>query len=244
MSKKSISFAAAAAVTLAPLALAAPTQAAVVAPAKTLYACQKKSNGALRIVKKSKKCKKSEKKINWNTQGPKGDKGDTGSQGVPGPGATAWSMNLVTDNLFADAEVADVATVGDMTLSFNCSVFVGLLGTAPRITSPSDGTYTTRGVWLNSPEANGAEINETELRDFTEGSIAANVQKTVSSKGTQVSTAGTPPLFKNFGYYQIQLTNASGTYLVNYSAAITGTVDAPGGPKGSCAAVGWWSKLS
>ena len=59
MNKKSISFAAAAAVTLAPLALAAPSQGAVVAPAKTLYACQKKSNGALRIVKKSKKCKKS-----------------------------------------------------------------------------------------------------------------------------------------------------------------------------------------
>lgn len=69
MIKKYISFAAASTVVLAPLVLAAPTHAAVVAPAKTLYACQKKKTGALRIVKKSKKCKKSEKKISWNTKG-------------------------------------------------------------------------------------------------------------------------------------------------------------------------------
>lgn len=82
MIKKYISFAAASTVVLAPLALAAPTHAAVVAPAKTLYACQKKKTGALRIVKKSKKCKKSEKKISWNTKGPKGDKGDIGNPGL------------------------------------------------------------------------------------------------------------------------------------------------------------------
>jgi hypothetical protein len=248
VTKKTVSIAAAAAVTLTPLALAAPSQAAVVAPAKTLYACQKKNNGALRIVKKSKKCKKSEKKINWNTQGPqgaKGDKGDIGTPGTPGPGATPWSMNLSTPNLVAGGNSADVATVGDMTLNFNCGVFVGLLGTSPRITSPTAGTYTTRGVWLNSPDQNGGgNINEMELRDFTQGNIAATVQKTVSSEGTQVSALGVPPLYKNFGYYQIELTNASGTYLVNYSASITATVPAPEGPKGFCAAVGWWSKLS
>jgi hypothetical protein len=50
----------------------------------TVFACVKKSNGAVRIIDPSGHCKKSESPMQWNTTGPQGPTGPTGPQG---PGA-------------------------------------------------------------------------------------------------------------------------------------------------------------
>jgi hypothetical protein len=55
------------------------------ASASTIYACQKKKGGAIRIVSAKTKCnKKTEKKISWNTQGPSGPAGKNGTNGSNG----------------------------------------------------------------------------------------------------------------------------------------------------------------
>jgi hypothetical protein len=51
----------------------------------TIYACQMKELGLLRIVDANTACKKIETKISWNVVGPKGDKGDPGIAGPAGP---------------------------------------------------------------------------------------------------------------------------------------------------------------
>ena len=58
---------AAAAVLLAALLIAPRAEAA------SIYACQKKKGGALRIVTSKTKCKKTEKKLTWSTTGKSGD---------------------------------------------------------------------------------------------------------------------------------------------------------------------------
>jgi hypothetical protein len=243
VNKKSISFAAAAAVTLAPLALAAPSQGAVVAPAKTLYACQKKSNGALRIVKKSKKCKKSEKKISWNTQGPKGDKGDIGTPGAPGPGATPINASLTTTNMLGNTQSQEFA-MGDSTLTIQCVSFLGGVGSSARITSPSAGTYQTRGSWLNNPNNAEGDYNVAPFRDSKDGSFNANTVTTMAQQTLQVIvTAGDAN--RNIGVMNYTITNGSGTYFVTYVATTVGQENPPtASPKGSCDVTGWWSKLS
>ena len=55
------------------------------APAASIYACQKKKGGTLRIVSSKTKCRKtSEKKISWNTTGPAGKNGANGTNGASG----------------------------------------------------------------------------------------------------------------------------------------------------------------
>lgn len=243
MNNTTISFAAAAAVTLAPLALAAPTQAAVVAPAKTLYACQKKSNGALRIVKKSKKCKKSEKKISWNTEGPKGDKGDIGTPGAPGPGATAFNASLTLGNMAGAVESATVP-VGDSTLTITCAAFLGAMGSYARITSPTAGTYESKGSWLNSPLNESGGYNYGPYREAKSGSFNANAITTMTQRTFQVlvPTAG---FYRNMGVVNYTVSNASGTYFVTYVANTVGQTNPPmTTTNGFCDVTGWWSKLA
>jgi hypothetical protein len=55
------------------------------ASAATIYACEKKKGGTLRIVSAKAKCsKKTETKISWNTQGPAGPAGKNGANGANG----------------------------------------------------------------------------------------------------------------------------------------------------------------
>ena len=62
------------------------------APAATIYACQKKKGGAIRIVSSKTKCKKSsEKKISWATTGPAGKNGANGTNGASGTNGTNGS---------------------------------------------------------------------------------------------------------------------------------------------------------
>jgi hypothetical protein len=51
----------------------------------TIYACQMKQVGLLRVVDANASCTKNEIKISWNVVGPKGDKGDPGVAGPAGP---------------------------------------------------------------------------------------------------------------------------------------------------------------
>lgn len=55
------------------------------ASAATIYACEKKKGGTIRIVSAKAKCnKKTETKISWNTQGPAGPAGKNGANGTNG----------------------------------------------------------------------------------------------------------------------------------------------------------------
>lgn len=55
------------------------------AGAATIYACQKKKGGTIRIVSAKAKCnKKTETKISWNTEGPAGKNGANGTNGTNG----------------------------------------------------------------------------------------------------------------------------------------------------------------
>ena len=243
MIKKYISFAAASTVVLAPLVLAAPTHAAVVAPAKTLYACQKKKTGALRIVKKSKKCKKSEKKISWNTKGPKGDKGDIGNPGAPGPGATPFSASLVTVNTALSTVDSDPIAVGGLELRFRCLSFLSAAGSSPRVTSPTAATFATRGVWLNNWAIQDGAVNNRPLQDTKDGNLAAGSEALVSQWEAQ--TYGVNNIRQNFGVVNTVVTNSSGKYLITYAASsLVQVAPNPASPKAYCEITGWWSKLS
>jgi hypothetical protein len=68
--------------------LTAVFAAAPQADAATLYACVKKSNGAMRLVKPSTKCRKSERKVSWSTSGPAGRNGINGINGKNGANGT------------------------------------------------------------------------------------------------------------------------------------------------------------
>ena len=58
------------------------------ADAATIYACQKKKGGTIRIVSAKTKCKKSEKKISFNTVGKAGKDGANGTNGSNGAAGT------------------------------------------------------------------------------------------------------------------------------------------------------------
>jgi hypothetical protein len=113
------------------------------ASASTIYACQKKKGGAIRIVSAKTKCnKKTEKKISWNTQGPAGKNGTNGangkdgtngtngSNGVPGQPQTAVKFSASEENEGTPAPITLFSADG-ITYTFSCQnvIFfdVGLL---------------------------------------------------------------------------------------------------------------------
>jgi len=63
-------------------ALVAGGTYAVAAGGGTIYACAKKSNGALRIADR---CGNGERSVSWNVQGPPGSQGAKGDTGPTGP---------------------------------------------------------------------------------------------------------------------------------------------------------------
>jgi hypothetical protein len=56
--------------------------------ASTIYACQMKQVGLLRVVDANTSCTKNETKVSWNVAGPKGDPGVAGPAGSQGPAGT------------------------------------------------------------------------------------------------------------------------------------------------------------
>ena len=62
--------------------------------AETIYGCQQKNDGQLRIVGNSGACRPSETPISWNKEGPQGPQGPAGPQGPQGPVGPAGSTSL------------------------------------------------------------------------------------------------------------------------------------------------------
>ncbi|MBC7237246.1 MAG: hypothetical protein H5T69_15500 [Chloroflexi bacterium] len=50
-----------------------------------IYACRKKLNGQLRMVRSCEQCRKSEVCVSWNATGPEGPQGPAGPEGPMGP---------------------------------------------------------------------------------------------------------------------------------------------------------------
>jgi hypothetical protein len=80
-----------------------------------IFACKKKSNGALRVVTKRTKCKRSETKLSWGTRGRTGRPGKTGPggpAGAPGPGGPSSYVGLGPLTIRADQGVVDLYDLG------------------------------------------------------------------------------------------------------------------------------------
>lgn len=104
------------------------TVSATSSEAATIYACKKKKNGDLRIVKKSKRCKRGEVKTKWNSKGPNGTAGPQGAAGPPGPAgavgapASTYLPVQIVNRFEVPTTVCtpydgDVAELGDNTCS-------------------------------------------------------------------------------------------------------------------------------
>lgn len=59
--------------------------ATVIAPAATINACAKKSNGDMRAVRGAAACRSNERALSWNTVGQRGPAGPSGATGAAGP---------------------------------------------------------------------------------------------------------------------------------------------------------------
>ncbi len=105
--KKTITFAAVAAVAAAGLSAAQPATAA-----KKYTACVSKSSGEMRLLLgKKKKCAKGWKKVSWRKSGPRGAKGSPGATGTPN------SFGVVVDGTGAPVgEAVTVTSLSDFTL--------------------------------------------------------------------------------------------------------------------------------
>lgn len=73
----------------------AATASSPSAKSKIIVACQTKSTGELRVVKKASKCKRHEKVVRWKRGSANAAKGAQGVQGVPGPAGSAGPAGVM-----------------------------------------------------------------------------------------------------------------------------------------------------
>lgn len=106
-----------------------------------VFACVKKSNGAVRIVDPSSKCKNSESAIQWNITGPQGPTGPLGSTGPQGLGTL-----LLVD--------ASGHTIGTYDAGQSAIILVGNV----RVEIGADGSGfqpSSIDFWHDSPDCSG-----------------------------------------------------------------------------------------
>lgn len=234
---------------VAPAAGAATTSAApsVTSAASTIYACQKKKGGTIRIVKSKTKCKSNEKKISWNVTGPQGaagangangSNGAAGANGAPGPGATPFNGSASQDSV-GGATTMTTVSIGPSTLTFRCSAFLGAGSQSIQLASTVAGNSVTRGIWTD-------DANDPGLpgRDYQQDTFNAGASNVAIAGGPNVLfTNPTVIVGANAASYQVVLTLGSETFLVSYWA-VTGYDEAPATDQVECQVSGWWARLA
>jgi hypothetical protein len=204
------------------------------APAATIYSCQKKKGGTIRIVSSKTKCKKTEKKIKWSTTGPagkngtngangtngtNGTNGGTGATGPQGPGAVRFSGG--TNITFAeDTEVVAPFTIGPVTLSFFCGNAVILNGASMKVTSTTAGTVFTTAIWKESTEA----ADDNPSINFQNAALAANTTETDSLAVAGGDATNNPSTFTSVIDTGTQTLIVTGRVELSSSCTIRGTV--------------------
>ena len=99
--------------------------AAAAANSRSVHACAKKSDGALRLASH---CSRNEQSVSWNIRGPQGVRGPRGQQGLQGPKGAQGALGTTGDRGPSDAFTAypqalnvggggqGASTVGTLTL--------------------------------------------------------------------------------------------------------------------------------
>ncbi len=114
------------------------------ADAATIYACVKKSGGAVRIVAKKVKCKKGENRYTWATEGASGKtgaNGTNGANGAPGQPQSAVTFSAICEGNSTNSPLFSLAGVS---VRLTCSSFLSSIGSL-EATGPS-GTQARSGM--------------------------------------------------------------------------------------------------
>jgi len=201
---------AAAAVLLAALLIAPRAEAA------TIYACQKKKGGAIRIVGPKVKCKKkTEKTLKWNSSGTAGKNGKNGTNGsngangqngangtngtngAPGQPQKSLFFDVASDNGgFLSNIFTNVITVGDVSVRMACGNFIanilGIEATGPAGTRSQTGLVATR----TDDTATQAQQTQVQRDDVTTntsiGVLVTNTSGTLPNKASFTATIKSP----------------------------------------------------
>ena len=203
---------AAAAVLLAALLIAPRAEAA------SIYACQKKKGGTLRLVTSKTKCKKTEKKIKWNTTGTAGKNGTNGTNGTgangnngangtngtngaPGEPRKAITFNVTRDT---GATKTDLFTAGGVTVKLQCFFFLANFVSIQA--TGASGTMSSGAIYTDSANDPPSIPQTTVYSDIVDGSD--NTLSLLSSNTAAPTT--------NKGHVNATIINATSAILLDY----------------------------
>ena len=180
------------------IALVATLGVAASADAATIYACQKKKGGTIRIVSKKTKCKKTEKKFSFNTQGPTGTNGANGANGANGTNGkdgtngtngaageprTAVKFAVTQPN---DGTSAALFSAGGVDYTFKCNFVLVLNIGSLQATAASGNSYATGTI--RRPTGVTALAND-ETRDVNVTTLGGGA-KTIAALSTGANSGG------------------------------------------------------
>jgi hypothetical protein len=226
-----------AAVLLAALLIAPSAEAA------SLYACQKKKGGTLRIVASKTKCKKTEKKLKWNSSGTSGKNGKNGTngtngtngangapgaqgiqgiqglQGPPGPGAKR--INGTATVAFLTETPMGSITVGDAKFDFFCTNAFIVNVVSIKVTSPSAGVFSGFGIKRKNPAGNA-----TATPDYQRIATTANTLSDPIAGVTTTADAGSGT--DNNAAYTYIFDNVAGTTVLSVAEDVSNTCSIKG----------------
>lgn len=179
------------------------------ASASTIYACQKKKGGAIRIVSAKTKCnKKTEKKISWNTQGPAGKNGTNGSNGTNGApgsngkeGAPGQPQSATTFNVVSDVSTeTPLFTLDGVSVKLNCVTILFANFNILEATGPT-GSKADAGIVVSNSEGKAPEDNQSTAKDVALSATTAAL--------TDLATNAKAPI-ANVGYVSATITTSAG----------------------------------
>jgi hypothetical protein len=194
------------------------------ASASTIYACEKKKGGAIRIVSAKAKCKKkSEVKLSWNMQGPKGATGPAGNngangtngkEGAPGQPQSAVTFN-VTSNTGEPTNYTSLFSLDGVSVRLGCSFVLIANGLNLEASGPV-GTRAEAGILASNSEGKATEGNQ---------SVAKDVAVTTNTPFATLVTNGKAPV-ANDGYVNATITTSGAVVFMQAFVQIAGSPEA------------------
>lgn len=178
------------------------------ASASTIYACEKKKGGSIRIVSEKAKCKKSEKKLSWNVQGPagknglngkdgtNGKNGENGKEGAPGQPQKAVAFETVQESSI-EPHAVPLFELGGAAVRLSCVFFIANFNII-EAAAPSGSHATTGLVATNSenkaPEVASESVESVALTPTPTKivELTSNVKEPYTNKGHVNGSITTP----------------------------------------------------
>lgn len=169
------------------------------APAASIYACQKKKGGAIRIVSSKTKCKKTEKKLKWSTTGPAGKNGTNGTNGTNGAngtngtnGAAGEPRSARTFSVTRDlgATATSLFSADGINYQFACAfIFVANGAALQAVQGTSTGTFQSGGR-IERPDGSPTTVDQNEILSGGISGAADNLGLILTNTSGGVDTAG------------------------------------------------------